>query len=167
MPLATSHHLSQCWPRSISPYGIIGLQWVDLNNVDLFGKQTWMKLTVVPNLSFIKCVQPNVCHFAPAPTCSLNPLFYLDLIVHLSILFQFGLVTLYGRCARAQRQFLWQFNDWKNWQDWCRLTRIPGNMVAELCSSGVNPWRWEFELTHLPWTTLSNAFSWMKMFEFR
>ena len=26
---ATSHYLSQCWPRSVSPYGIIGPQWVD------------------------------------------------------------------------------------------------------------------------------------------
>ena len=25
----TSHYLSQCWPRSISPYGIIRLQWVN------------------------------------------------------------------------------------------------------------------------------------------
>ena len=25
---ATSHYLSQCWPRSMSPYGVIGPQWV-------------------------------------------------------------------------------------------------------------------------------------------
>ena len=25
---ATSHYLSQCWPRSLSPYGIIRPQWV-------------------------------------------------------------------------------------------------------------------------------------------
>ena len=27
---ATSHYLSQCWPRSLSPYGIIRPQWVKL-----------------------------------------------------------------------------------------------------------------------------------------
>ena len=32
---ATSHYLSQCWPRSVSPYGIIRPQWV---NTDLI---TW------------------------------------------------------------------------------------------------------------------------------
>ena len=26
---ATSHYLSQCWPRSVSPYGIIRAQWVN------------------------------------------------------------------------------------------------------------------------------------------
>ena len=26
---ATSHYLSQCWPRSLSPYGIIRPQWVN------------------------------------------------------------------------------------------------------------------------------------------
>ena len=26
---ATSHYLSQCWPRSLSPYGIIWPQWVN------------------------------------------------------------------------------------------------------------------------------------------
>ena len=26
---ATSHYLSQCWPRSLSPYGITRLQWVN------------------------------------------------------------------------------------------------------------------------------------------
>ena len=26
---ATSHYLGQCWPRSLSPYGITGPQWVN------------------------------------------------------------------------------------------------------------------------------------------
>ena len=26
---ATSHYLSQCWPRSMSPYGVTRLQWVN------------------------------------------------------------------------------------------------------------------------------------------
>ena len=28
---ATSHYLSQCWPRSLSPYGIIRSQWVNFS----------------------------------------------------------------------------------------------------------------------------------------
>ena len=27
-PQATSHYLSQCWPRSVSPYGVTRSQWV-------------------------------------------------------------------------------------------------------------------------------------------
>ena len=29
---ATSHYLSQCWPRSVSPYGVIRPQWVKLSD---------------------------------------------------------------------------------------------------------------------------------------
>ena len=28
-PQATSHYLNQCWPRSMSPYGVTRLQWVN------------------------------------------------------------------------------------------------------------------------------------------
>ena len=28
---ATSHYLSLCWPRSLSPYGVTGPQWVKMN----------------------------------------------------------------------------------------------------------------------------------------
>ena len=30
---APSHYLSQCWPRSLSPYGIIELQWVNSSSL--------------------------------------------------------------------------------------------------------------------------------------
>ena len=29
---ATSHYLSQCWPRSLSPYGVIRPQWVNVQD---------------------------------------------------------------------------------------------------------------------------------------
>ena len=29
---ATSHYLNQCWPRSLSPYGVTRPQWVKLNS---------------------------------------------------------------------------------------------------------------------------------------
>ena len=32
---ATSHYLSQCWPRSLSPYGIIRPQWVKQYSQDV------------------------------------------------------------------------------------------------------------------------------------
>ena len=35
-----SHYLSQCWPRSISPYGVTRLQWVKYQR-DLISLQTW------------------------------------------------------------------------------------------------------------------------------
>ena len=33
---ATSHYLSQCWPRSLSPYGVTRPQWVKSDHVLLF-----------------------------------------------------------------------------------------------------------------------------------
>ena len=32
---ATSHYLSQCWPRSLSPYGVTRSQWVNRYEEDL------------------------------------------------------------------------------------------------------------------------------------
>ena len=29
---ATSHYMSQCWPRSLSPYGVIRPRWINLDN---------------------------------------------------------------------------------------------------------------------------------------
>ena len=39
---ATSHYLSQCWPRSLSPYGAIRPQWVKLRK--------WTKVITVLGL---------------------------------------------------------------------------------------------------------------------
>ena len=36
---ATSHYLSQCWPRSLSPYGVTKPQWVNSCNAKLILKQ--------------------------------------------------------------------------------------------------------------------------------
>ena len=33
---ATSHYLSQCWPRSLSPYGVIRPQWVNPSVMERF-----------------------------------------------------------------------------------------------------------------------------------
>ena len=44
---ATSHYLSQCWPRSMSPHGVTGPQWVNCRlvtpyaNIDL--GQHWLR----------------------------------------------------------------------------------------------------------------------------
>ena len=32
---ATSHYLSQCWPRSVSPYGVTRPQWVNHHSISL------------------------------------------------------------------------------------------------------------------------------------
>ena len=32
---ATSHYLSQCWPRSLSPYGVTRPQWVKLKSCEI------------------------------------------------------------------------------------------------------------------------------------
>ena len=35
---ATSHYLSQCWPRPVSPYGVIRPQWVKANFMSYHNK---------------------------------------------------------------------------------------------------------------------------------
>ena len=45
---ATSHYLSQCWPRSMSPYGVTRPQWVKLR---------WFSFYIS------KCCLENVSHF--------------------------------------------------------------------------------------------------------
>ena len=50
---ATSHYLSPCWPRSLSPYGVTRPQWVKLhfgsnNNSSFTGQSSfWMMMSVV------------------------------------------------------------------------------------------------------------------------
>ena len=54
---ATSHYLSQCWPRSLSPYGVTRPQWVKVCNLYMFikVKQLWLFNTLRP--------RQNGCHF--------------------------------------------------------------------------------------------------------
>ena len=37
--MATSHYLNQCWPRSMSPYGVIRPQWVKLKSREILFDQ--------------------------------------------------------------------------------------------------------------------------------
>ena len=39
---ATSHYLSQCWPRPISPYGFTWPQWVNVLTRALFTNPPWI-----------------------------------------------------------------------------------------------------------------------------
>ena len=39
---ATSHYLSQCWPRSMSPYGVTWLQWVKLKLKTIYLQHAWI-----------------------------------------------------------------------------------------------------------------------------
>ena len=43
---ATSHCLSQCWPRSLSPYGVIRPQWVNTARLYGVGKYANHQVTV-------------------------------------------------------------------------------------------------------------------------
>ena len=46
---ATSHYLSQCWPRSLSPYGVTRPQWVN-NRPALVQEMAWPVWGLLPNL---------------------------------------------------------------------------------------------------------------------
>ena len=60
---ATSHYLSQCWPRSLSPYDITRPQWVKLSSPfqiwhvylqQCFLSNFRMKQSLVPNLNALR-----------------------------------------------------------------------------------------------------------------
>ena len=72
---ATSHYLSQCWPSSLSPYGVARPQWVDssrLSNAyvhqqtNFITKFSLKKHVFVCKVSGVlfrhQCVKPEVCY---------------------------------------------------------------------------------------------------------
>ena len=56
---ATSHYLSQCWPRSLLPYGVIRPQWVDSSPPD--------KMAAVLADNIFKCIFLNENDRIPIP----------------------------------------------------------------------------------------------------
>ena len=49
---ATSHYLSQCWPRSLSPYGVIRPQWVKQSS-------TTLHIVVKNNLAHVQQIEAD------------------------------------------------------------------------------------------------------------
>ena len=63
---ATSHYLSQCWPRYMLPYGIIRPQWVEAKFCCLFGtKPLHIAMLTFSEFFFYRyiiiCFQENTC----------------------------------------------------------------------------------------------------------
>ena len=91
---ATSHYLSQCWPRSMSPYGVTRPQWVkvmawaclvpihvDLSSTGL--KLQWIWFFFISQKMHVKCFLQSVGHFVQTSMCWWQ-------LIHC------GLVTSYG-----------------------------------------------------------------------
>ena len=87
--LATSHYLSKCWPRSLSPYGVARRQWV--NYIELrsdytgvcyknFGENCFI-MRLVPHsfdnppmqcpIQSWHCLNPNDSDYSPNTQCDL------------------------------------------------------------------------------------------------
>ena len=68
---ATSHYLSQCWPRALSPHGVIRPQWVNPSNSVRNLKIIWFQSRskyknlclsyhgATPNMRLMKCKVPQ------------------------------------------------------------------------------------------------------------
>ena len=57
---ATSHYLSQCWPRSMSPYGVTRTQWVNTDNKMADTMQaTFLKNFLNENICILIKISPN------------------------------------------------------------------------------------------------------------
>ena len=59
---ATSHYLGQCWPRSMSPYGVTRPQWVNLLLMN------WMRLYQIFFIQIAVCV-PQTSRRSPLVYC--------------------------------------------------------------------------------------------------
>ena len=63
---ATSHYLSQCWPRSMSPYGVTGPQWVKLCKSNCIPQKPWLQLHIHPWSWVISVSKRDTsCHLKP------------------------------------------------------------------------------------------------------
>ena len=105
---ASSHYLSQYWLRSMSPYGVTRLQWVDLSHTELFWRNIY-------NYKFAICTFPQLqsCTF-----CIWWP--YLFFLL-LSISWFTGQTEL-GSTSVAHVSHLTCFSD-KLWYLVCMCTR--------------------------------------------
>ena len=58
---ATSHYLSKCWPRSLSPYGVTRPPWVKVYNCTkiLFVQLNCIVLIAKKELGFTSCIHTN------------------------------------------------------------------------------------------------------------
>ena len=87
---ATSHYLSQCWPRSLSPYDITRPQWVNIEHLLLYIKHCpsdicWHTLPDVDQHGWLLCNQtvenrllitlPHSCYHLHFYWFKKNPLF--------------------------------------------------------------------------------------------
>ena len=55
---ATSHYLSQCWPRPLSPYGVTRPQWVKMTYLDYRSSQLTHLIDII-NIIFFNSLWPS------------------------------------------------------------------------------------------------------------
>ena len=72
---ATSHYQSQCWPRSMSPYGFIRPQWVNIIYCYAMGHLTLVAITGTITLvsylgSQVTAIHMKIRHQLISPTCA-------------------------------------------------------------------------------------------------
>ena len=52
---ATSHYLSQCWPSSMSPYGVTRPQWVKLGHTEFILRKHVIYICIFSHFSTLRC----------------------------------------------------------------------------------------------------------------
>ena len=70
---ATSHYLSQCWPRSMSPYGITRPQWVKMTPHFIDGLLQDYSNSIANALELQQsCTKPSICPWPHGGSASLG-----------------------------------------------------------------------------------------------
>ena len=113
---ATSHYLSQYWPRSMLPNGITRPQWVNAIYVSLIAGELWNYLFSIPAVWIVSAIRREITW--STIYCSIGVIWYWPILP------------------------------------------IPFRITSPLTH-----WGWD-KIDATFQTTFSNAFSWMKIYEF-
>ena len=171
---ATSHYLSQCWPRSLSPYGITRPQRVNFPNKELCFHVTSITTVVVHTAQHKDVFIPSeyLRHINFIKSCQHGTSILSILQTVSNTLPHFGHTLLKYEWHQLQT-CIWQKVLSRKCTQEILLAeiKITGNfalVAVTACTGTLSLTNWcRHKMAAIFKMTFSNAFSWMKMDEFR
>ena len=113
---ATSHYLSQCWPRSLLPYGVTRPQWV---NTDLH-KVSWLFTLCSKNqfqMGFHPTLRKQIPQFDPLKMAPKSGICPQRSPCHLIVFCALSHICVIEHCVIGWEHD-WVWPNWLNWWAW-------------------------------------------------
>ena len=147
--LATRHYLSQCWPRSMSPYGITRPQWV-----------TKLKPYIVINLKRVNILDSIIATIY----IYTHEILTLLLPQYFIIFYQSVWMT-----SSDQQRWFEMFDSQRPGKYMCNfvVSIVPADALVPMGRRTPAAYLGPRQMDTIVQMTFSNAFSWMKRFEFQ